>query len=73
MKITTKKIRSFCALALIAAATEITGIRLVAAEAKTTQMEPFNVAAEFGVDGLRIQNSQSVLNQYLLEQHGVAQ
>ncbi len=73
MKITTQKIRPLCALALITAATEIAGIRLLAAEAKTTQMAPFNVAAEFGVDGLRIQNSQSVLNQYLLEQHGVAQ
>ena len=73
MKITTQNIRPICALALITAATEIAGIRLVAAETKTTQMAPFNVAAEFGVDGLRIQNSQSVLNQYLLEQHGVAQ
>ena len=73
MKITTQKSRPLCAFALITAATEIAGIRLLAAEAKTTQMAPFNVAAEFGVDGLRIQNSQSVLNQYLLEQHGVAQ
>ncbi len=73
MKVTTQKIRPLCALALITAFTEIAGIRLLAAEAKTTQMEPFSVAAEFGVDGLRIQNSQSVLNQYLLEQHGVAQ
>ena len=73
MKITTQNIRPICALALITAATEITGIRLLAAEGQTTQMAPFNVAAEFGVDGLRIQNSQSVLNQYLLEQHGVAQ
>jgi len=36
-------------------------------------MSPFKVEAEFGVDGLRIQNSNSVLNSYLLEQHGVAQ
>ena len=44
-----------------------------AAEATATVMSPFKVEAEFGVDGLRIQNSQSVLNAYLLEQHGVAQ
>ena len=36
-------------------------------------MAPFKVEAEFGVDGLRIQNSTSVLNQYLLDQHGVIQ
>ncbi len=36
-------------------------------------MSPFKVEAEFGVDGLRIQNSQAVLNSYLLEQHGVSQ
>ncbi|MSU51033.1 MAG: TonB-dependent receptor [Opitutus sp.] len=46
---------------------------LKAAEAPRTEMAPFKVEAEFGVDGLRIQNSNSVLNQYLLEQHGVAQ
>ncbi|MEY4941648.1 MAG: hypothetical protein RIQ93_3383 [Verrucomicrobiota bacterium] len=43
-----------------------------AAETKT-EMAPFKVEAEFGVDGLRIQNSNAVLNPYLLEQHGVAQ
>ncbi len=40
---------------------------------KRTEMAPFTVEAEFGVDGLRIQNSQSVLNPHLLEQHGVTQ
>jgi iron complex outermembrane recepter protein len=49
------------------------GSRLLAAEAKTTELAPFKVEAEFGVDGLRIQNSSSVLNAYLLDQHGVAQ
>jgi iron complex outermembrane recepter protein len=44
----------------------------VAADAKT-EMAPFKVEAEFGVEGLRIQNSVAVLNQYLLEQHGVMQ
>ena len=44
-----------------------------AAEANATVMSPFKVEAEFGVDGLRIQNSQAVLNAYLLEQHGIAQ
>jgi iron complex outermembrane receptor protein len=46
---------------------------LAAADATATAMSPFKVEAEFGVDGLRIQNSTSVLNQYLLQQHGVAQ
>src|SRR5687768_16767511 len=45
---------------------------LEAADPKT-QLPPFKVEAEFGVDGLRIQNSTAVLNQYLLDQHGVAQ
>ncbi len=36
-------------------------------------MAPFKVEAEFGVDGLRIQNSNSVLNQHLLAEHGVSQ
>jgi len=44
---------------------------LSAAGTKATQLPPFEVEAEFGVDGLRIQNSNSVLNQHLLEQHGV--
>ncbi|MBL9190626.1 MAG: TonB-dependent receptor [Opitutaceae bacterium] len=43
------------------------------AGAPTTVMSPFKVEAEFGVDGLRIQNSQAVLNAQLLEQHGIAQ
>lgn len=46
---------------------------LFAAATPKTAMSPFRVEAEFGVDGLRIQNSNSVLNSYLLEQHGVAQ
>jgi iron complex outermembrane receptor protein len=46
---------------------------LTGAEAKPTVLSPFKVEAEFGVDGLRIQNSTSVLNPYLLQQHGVAQ
>jgi len=44
-----------------------------AAETKATVMSPFQVEAEFGVDGLRIQNSQAVLNTHLLEQHGFDQ
>ena len=61
---------------LVATLAVLTGIcagRLAAADAKATEMSPFKVEAEFGVDGLRIQNSTSVLNQYLLQQHGVAQ
>lgn len=58
-------------LAIVAGTTGILGGRLSGAEPKT-EMAPFKVEAEFGVDGLRIQNSTSVLNNYLLEQHGVA-
>jgi len=60
-------------LALIASTTGLLATGLVAADTKTTEMAPFRVEAEFGPDGLRIQNSQSVLNTYLLEQHGVGQ
>ena len=59
--------------ATLAVLTGICAGRLAAADAKATEMSPFKVEAEFGVDGLRIQNSTSVLNQYLLQQHGVAQ
>ena len=61
---------------LVATFAVLTGLcagHLAAADAKATEMSPFKVEAEFGVDGLRIQNSTSVLNQYLLQQHGVAQ
>jgi iron complex outermembrane recepter protein len=60
-------------IAIIASFTGMPAGRLAAAETKTTEMAPFKVEAEFGVDGLRIQNSNAVLNQYLLEQHGVGQ
>lgn len=60
-------------VAILAATTIIAGSHLVAADSRTTVMSPFKVEAEFGVDGLRIQNSNSVLNAYLLEQHGVGQ
>ncbi len=43
------------------------------AQQPATQMSPFKVEAEFGVDGVRIQPSQALLNSYQLEQHGVAQ
>ena len=59
-------------LAIVALAT-FGESRLAAASSSATQMSPFKVEAEFGVDGLRIQNSQAVLNPHLLEQHGVAQ
>jgi iron complex outermembrane receptor protein len=58
-------------LAMVAA-TLVAGPTLLAADPKT-EMAPFKVEAEFGVDGLRIQNSTSVLNQHLLDEHGVAQ
>lgn len=64
-------------VALLATAllTSLTGSLAAApaAPAAPTAMSPFRVEAEFGVDGLRIQPSQSVLNPHLLEQHGVAQ
>lgn len=60
-------------LAIVSSAIFLPGNRLSAAESRTTQMAPFTVEAEFGIDGLRIQNSQSVLNQHLLSQHDVAQ
>ncbi|MEO6244235.1 MAG: TonB-dependent receptor, partial [Opitutaceae bacterium] len=44
-----------------------------AAEGNATVMSPFKVESEFGVDGLRIQNSQAVLNAYQLEQRAVVQ
>lgn len=60
-------------LAAILAALSCTGVSRLAAAAARTEMAPFKVEAEFGPDGLRIQNSNSVLNSYLLEQHGVFQ
>ena len=66
-------LRPFRLVATFAVLTGICAGRLAAADAKATEMSPFKVDAEFGVDGLRIQNSTSVLNQYLLQQHGVAQ
>ena len=64
--------RTLPVIALALSGIGLFAVRLAAAEAKT-EMAPFKVEAEFGVDGLRIQNSQSVLNQYLLDQHGVGQ
>jgi iron complex outermembrane receptor protein len=58
--------------AFILGAAGTAALQLAAADPRT-QMAPFKVEAEFGPDGLRIQNSNAVLNQYLLEQHGVAQ
>lgn len=64
-------LRHLCVITcLIGAAASVCPIG--AAETKT-EMDPFQVGAEFGPDGLRIQNSQSVLNPYLLEQHGIVQ
>src|SRR4051794_6633023 len=57
----------------VVVACALSGVRVIAANPPATEMAPFKVEAEFGPDGLRIQNSVSVLNQYLLEQHGVAQ
>jgi iron complex outermembrane receptor protein len=66
--LTTRNLR----LVALLAAAGIIHSQLGAADPKT-EMAPFKVEAEFGVDGLRIQNSTAVLNQYLLDQHGVAQ
>ncbi len=62
--------RLLAALTLAAGLAASQASAAAAAPAKT-EMAPFKVEAEFGVDGLRIQNSTSVLNQHLLEQHGV--
>ncbi|MBM3854295.1 MAG: TonB-dependent receptor [Verrucomicrobia bacterium] len=61
------------AFAAVAAAAFGPSPARAAADSRATVMSPFRVEAEFGVDGLRIQNSQSVLNAHLLEQHGVGQ
>jgi iron complex outermembrane recepter protein len=58
---------------LVFTATAVAGAVFAIAGEPRTQMAPFRVEAEFGVDGLRIQNSNAVINQYLLEQHAVAQ
>lgn len=60
-------------LAFALTATAALGAASAAAGETRTQMAPFKVEAEFGVDGLRIQNSNAVINQYLLEQHAVTQ
>jgi iron complex outermembrane recepter protein len=70
---TTSKFHALRVLAALAATTAILESRVSAADSRATEMAPFKVEAEFGPDGLRIQNSASVLNQYLLEQHGVTQ
>ena len=46
---------------------------LTAADSDITQMSHFRVVAGADPNGIRIENSQSVLNEFLLEQHGVAQ
>ncbi|MBI4622462.1 MAG: TonB-dependent receptor [Verrucomicrobia bacterium] len=70
---TTHNDRRFRLIATIAATTWLFGGHLAAAEPKTTEMDPFKVAAEFGLEGLRIQNSNSAINQSRLELHGVGQ
>src|SRR5262249_38158204 len=55
---------------LAATATAFLGGRLAAAEAKPVELAPFKVGAD---DALHVQNSTSLLNSYLLEQHGVGQ
>jgi len=68
-----RKTRAPAFLAVIAGACAVVASSGGAAETKATVMSPFQVKAEFGVDGLRIQNSQAVLNAHLLEQHGFNQ
>ncbi len=58
---------------LVAATCAATTLLSAAAAPAPETMSPFRVEAEFGVDGLRIQNSSAVLNSHLLTQHGVAQ
>ena len=70
---TTHNDRRFRLITTIAATTWLFGGHLAAAEPKTTEMDPFKVAAEFGLEGLRLQNSNSAINQSRLELHGVGQ
>jgi len=58
--------------ALAGCLSALAGTRVAAAGA-ATPMAPFTVEAEFGIDGLRIQNSSSLMSRYQLEQHGVTQ
>ncbi|PAW67505.1 MAG: hypothetical protein B9S34_05350 [Opitutia bacterium Tous-C1TDCM] len=64
--------RRFAAASLIATVAAAAAFTPCAAAAETTVLSPFRVEAEFGLDGLRIQNSSAVLNSYLLEQQGIA-
>ena len=65
------RFRRLCAVSLLATtAAAFLGGRLAAAEAKAVELAPFKVGAD---DALRVQNSTSLLNAYLLEQHGVSQ
>lgn len=57
--------------AILATAGMTTSLVAAPAAPAKTEMAPFKVEAEFGVDGLRIQNSTAVLNQHLLDQHRV--
>lgn len=63
------RLSRFVAVAIAATA----GAAAQAAAPSPTQMSPFEVEAEFGVDGRRIQNSEAVFNQHQLEQHGIGQ
>jgi len=64
--------RPFPFIAILVSASFAACQVVAAVPAPRTEMAPFKVEAEFGIDGLRIQNSNSVLNQHLLSQHGVA-
>ena len=58
---------------VLPAAAGLTTARLSAAEPEAVKMVPFEVNAEFGADGVRIQNSHAVLNAHLLDAHGIGQ
>lgn len=60
-------------LAIVACTAALSNGHVLATEAATTEMDPFKVAPEFSLDGLRIQNSISAYNQYRLDQQGVGQ
>jgi iron complex outermembrane receptor protein len=62
----------FRLIAFLAGATWLLGSQLAAADSTRTEMDPYKVAAGLGQEGLRLQNSNTALNQYRLQQQGVA-
>lgn len=67
---------NFHSLRRVATFAAVAGLSFLApalSGSEAEKMAPFLVESEFGVDALRFQNSVSVLNQHLLDEHGVVQ